>query len=247
MSEEITSEITFVVGLTGVGKSTTLEALRSKQPLTLLPNRRELADTLIIPEMQRRAGEPERKVTNRFERFDLTKRYREQYPGGVVHAFKGYLEQTPTAGPLLFDNVRGVDEVRSAVETFSKARFVFLDAPNMVRLGRLIGRSDSFDQTSISAGATRLENTSFAQQLLSIRGVDEVFDLYEIGRLEANAGVDDQTLLNAVQIIVAEQQNYDSDAALSFLRSTLDSSSLLYLDTSELSVEEVAASIERWL
>ena len=239
--------ITFVVGLTGVGKSTTLEALRSKQPLTLLPNRRELTDTLIIPEMQRRAGEPERKVTDRLGRFDLTKRYREQHPGGMVHALRCYLEQTPTAGPLLFDNVRGVDEVRSAVETFSKARFIFLDAPNMVRLGRLIGRSDSFDQTSLSTGATRLENTSFAQQLLSIRGVDEAFDLYEIGRLEATAGVDDQTLLNAVQIIVAEQQNYDSGAALSYLRGTLDSSSLLYLDTSALSVEEVATSIERWL
>ena len=57
-------EITFVVDLTGVGKRTTLAALRrSKGALSLLPNRREFADTLIIPEMQR-AGEPKQKVAD---------------------------------------------------------------------------------------------------------------------------------------------------------------------------------------
>ncbi len=234
-------DITFIVGLTGVGKSTTL-ALLQRSALTLLPNRRELADTIIIPEMQRRRGEPQREATDRLERFELTKGYRQQHPGGVVHALKQYLNQTAFQGPLLFDNVRGVDEVKSAADTFIKSRFIFLDAPNIVRLKRLIGRADIFDQVS----ATRLENTSFAEKLSMIRGASKVFDLYDVGRLEANAGIDDQALLDAVQIIVAEQQNYDSSAALAYLR-TLDDSRLLHLDTSKLSIEEVAARIEPWL
>lgn len=240
------ADITFIVGLTGVGKSTTLGALR-RSTLTLLPNRRELADTIIIPEMQRDLGEPERAVTDRLGRFELTKRYRQQHPGGVVHALGRYLEQTPARGPLLFDNVRGVDEVKSAAEIFPTSRFIFLDAPNIVRLRRLVGRSDSFDSVSTGVAATRLENTSFAEKLLSIRGVDEVFDLYEVGRLEANSGVDDKALLDAVQIIVAEQQNYKSEDALAYLRTSLDDARLLYLDTSTLSVREVAAKIEAWL
>ena len=238
-------DITFIVGLTGVGKSTTLGLLQ-RSALTLLPNRRELANTIIIPEMQRQRGEPAREVTDRLARFELTKRYREQSPGGVVHALGRYLEQTSFRGPLLFDNVRGVDEVRSAAETFTTSRFIFLDAPNIVRLKRLIGRADIFDQVSRSVVATRLENTSFTEKLSIIRGASEVFDLYEVGRLEANAGIDDQVLLDAVQIIVAEQQNYDAEAALAYLR-TLDDSRLLYLDTSKLSVKEVAARIEPWL
>lgn len=236
-------DITFIVGLTGVGKSTTLAALRRSE-LTLLPNRRELTDAIIIPEMQRQARQPERPVTDRLARFDLTKRYRQRHPGGVVHALQTYLEETSSRAPslLVFDNVRGAEEVKCAVETFSNARFIVLDAPNIVRLKRLVGRVDAFDQVA----ATRLENTSFIETLLAIRDANEVFDLHEIARLEA-AGVDDGALLNAVRIIVAEQQNYDSGAALTYLRAALDDSRLLYLDTSEVPVDEVAARIERWL
>ncbi len=240
------ADITFVVGLTGVGKSTTLKAL-GRSDLTRLPNRRDLADTIIIPEMQRRAGEREGPVTDRLERFELTKRYRQKHPGGVVHALQTYLEETSLRPPFLFDNVRGSAEVRSAVQTFARSRFIFLDAPNMVRLRRLIGRADAFDQVSGGIAATRPQNTSFAEKLLAVRGVEHVFDLYEVGRLEANAGVDDGALLDAVRIIVAEQQNYDAGAALDDLRTSVDDSRLLYLDTSTLSVGEVAARIEAWL
>ena len=238
------ADITFIVGLTGVGKSTTLGVLR-RSDLTLLPNRRELADTIIISEMQRQALQPERPVKDRLERFEFTKRYRQRHPGGVIHALQTYLEEASSRGPLLFDNVRGAEEVEYAVETFVRSRFIFLDAPNIVRLKRLIGRVDAFDRLSNRVSASRLD-TSFAEKLLAVRGVEDVFDLHEVGRLEA-AGVDDQALLNAVQIIVAEQQNYDSGAALAYLRDALDDSRLLYIDTSEVPVDEVAARIERWL
>ena len=244
------ADITFIVGLTGVGKSTTLGAVK-RSDLTLLPNRRALADTIIIPEMQRQMGEEVGEVRDRLARFELTRRYRQQHPGGVVHALQVYLEQAYLEGtslrpPFLFDNVRGSAEVKSAAERFTNSRFIFLDAPNMVRLKRLVGRSDAFDQVSNTA-ATRLENTSFTEKLLTIRGVDEVFDLYDVGRLEANAGVDDEAILDAVKIIVAEQQNYDAGAALAYLRTALDEARLLYLDTSTLSVDEVAARIGAWL
>ena len=236
-------DITFVVGLTGVGKSTTLKALEHAE-LTLLPNRRELADTIIIPEMQRQADQAERPVTDRLARFELTKRYRQRYPGGVVHALQTYLERTSLQPPFLFDNVRGSAEVKSAEQTFARSRFIFLDAPNIVRLKRLALRSDSFDQTG--SAATRPQNTSFAEQLLTIRGAEEAFDLHEIGRLEAN-GADEGALLDAVRIIVTEGQNYDADAALNYLRTSLDDTRLLYLDTSTVSAAEVAAQIRAWL
>ena len=41
--------ILFISGLTGVGKSSTLKTLTALANYTLLPNRRELTDQIIIP------------------------------------------------------------------------------------------------------------------------------------------------------------------------------------------------------
>lgn len=253
MSEAITQlPILFIVGLTGVGKSSTLNAVRGAftPSFTLLPNRRELADTIIIPEQLRASGRPVEAVTDRLERFALTAGYRKTYPGGMVHALvehltKEYLREALPERPV-FDNIRGLDESRAALQTFSNARFIVLDAPPLVRLKRLVGRSDTFDNVS-TVGATRLENTPLTEQLLTIKGVKDVFDLYALARLEATSGLSGEAILSAVRIIVAEQQNYDSSAACRFLESHLDATRLLYLGTSDLSLARVASAVEDWL
>lgn len=244
------STLLFLMGLTGVGKSTAVNALQSAgTPLTLLPNRRALTDALIIPEMQRAARQPVQRVGDRLERFELTRRYREAYPGGMVHALGQYLggrffEANPPEerGTLVFDNLRGLDEARAGVETFPEARFILLDAPPLVRLLRLIGRHDSFDQVA----ATRLENTSFAEQLTALDGLQTVFDPCELARLEAH-GVPKEDLLKATRIILGEAAQYDMTAAAAYLRVEKDAKSFLYLDTAERSVDEVQARIQEWL
>lgn len=235
----------FLVGLTGVGKSAAVGALqRSGVPLTLLPNRRTLADTLMIPDVQRAAGEPVQAVTDRVERFALTRRYRERYPGGVVHALGRYLQTTPppAAEGWVFDNLRGLEEVTAAAETFPDARFIVLCAPPLERLLRLVGRHDRFDRVA----ATRLENSSFAEQLMGLRELEAVFDPYELARLEAR-GVPEADILNAVRIITSEAENYDMSAATSYLRGEKDAAGLLHLDTADLSIDEVQARIRNWV
>jgi GTPase SAR1 family protein len=234
----------FIVGLTGVGKSTTLKALKSSAlQFELLPNRRELADTIIIPEMQRAEGKKQRVERDRLERFRLTAQYRERYPAGMVHALQQYLSKHKTTGQnLMFDNIRGLGECRAALETFSDSRFIFLDAPPMVRLKRLIGRSDSFDQVA----ATRLENDSFIEKLLALNGAEKLFDVYEVAKLDTS-GIEESKLIDAVQIMLTEHQHYNSSEAASFLKSQLDNIQLLYLDTSQLSIEDVTKKIQEWL
>ena len=235
----------FLLGLTGVGKSTAVAALQnSGVSLTLLPNRRALTDELIIPEMQRAAGQPAQNVSDRLERFELTRRYRESYPGGMVYALLQYFETHPynEGETLLFDSLRGLDEARAAVQTFPNARFILLDAPPLVRLLRLVGRRDGFDRVS----ATRLENTSFLEQLTALDGLENVFDPYEVARLEAR-GVPETDLLKAVHIIVGEARHYDMDAAAAYLRRTQSPETFLSLATADLSPGSVKAQIRAWL
>ena len=239
----LNQSVLFVVGLTGVGKSTTLEALDTS--LTLLPNRRELADTIIIPSVQREAGEEVTPVTDRLERFTLTARYRSRHPGGMVHALAQYLkscEPTNSDAAYLFDNIRGLDECRAAVQTFPNSRYLFLNASPLVRLQRLVGRGAAFDKVA----APRLENTNLIEQLLAIEGLNALFDAYELARLEAR-GVPEDKLLNAVHIIVAEHQNYDAGKAAAYLKAELNDERLLYLDAGNLSISEVTAEIRAWL
>ncbi len=234
----------FLMGLTGVGKSTAVGALQTGGvPLTLLPNRRTLTDTLIIPEMQRAAGEPVQVVTDRVARFELTKRYREKHPGGMVHALSLYLQTAPPmdTDTVVFDNLRGLEEARAGVKMFPGARFILLDAPPLVRVSRLVERRDGFDQVL----ATRSEDTPFDEQLRSLEGFDEMFDAFDLA-LELQGRAKDD-VLKAVRIILSEARNYDMTAAAEYLRRAKDAQSFLYLDTTKMSADEVRAHIQRWL
>lgn len=234
----------FVMGLTGVGKSTAVAALQTGGvPLTLLPNRRTLTDTLIIPEVQRAAGEPVRPVKDRLERFELTKRYREMHPGGMVHALGLYLQTAPPVetDTVVFDNLRGLEEARAAVQAFPEARFILLDAPPLTRVSRLMERRDAFDQVEI----TRSEDIPFEEQLRALTGFDKVFDPFDLA-LELQGRAKDD-VLQAVHIILIEARNYDMTAAATYLLGEKDAQKFLYLNTFKMSVDEVRARIQRWL
>ncbi len=238
--------IIIIVGLTGVGKSTTLEALKKdNEQYRLLPNRRELTDQIIIPEIQRELGLPEKPVKDRLQRFELTRRYRRKHSGGMVYALHQYLATLDgqPSQTLLLDNLRGLEEVKSAVETLSNSRFIFFDAPDTVRLERLLSRRDSFDFVE----ASELNVEALEAALRQIEGGDKVFDLPELAALVKQRRVSEDDLLDAVRIIVTERQNYDATAALDYLQCVLAETRLLYLDTSLHSLEYVVQRIQRWL
>ncbi|MEM7030827.1 MAG: AAA family ATPase, partial [Chloroflexota bacterium] len=155
-------EVMILVGLTGVGKTTTVEALTATG-LTFanLPNRRIITDHLIIGWLQAQDGQPIETVRDRTERFDYTRRYRQIFAGGMAHALSQLWvnpQELPTPH-LLFDGLRGENEVKYAAELLPNAFFIVLDAPNDVRIQRLLGRDDSFDQVETSPSAVSDSDT----------------------------------------------------------------------------------------
>ena len=68
---------------------------------------------MIITPMQIADGQSHQPVTDRSRRFDYTRRYREANPGGMAHALAGMaVDPEVHPGLLLFDGLRGVNEVR---------------------------------------------------------------------------------------------------------------------------------------
>ncbi len=231
-----TLEFVVLVGVTGVGKTTTLEALRDTGlAYSLLPDRRLVTDVVMIHAI---AGKP---VTDRDERFALSAKYRESHPGGMAQAIGSLsinLEIWPT--PIVFDGLRGLEEVMYAAEHYQKARFIVLDAPDTVRVQRLLGRSDAFDrvQTGTSSG-------SAMAQLEAIQGVQHVFSSVELEQLAA-LQMDAHEIVAKTKIVVTERQNYDPVAARDFL-AQLPGKRVLYVDTTASSPEGIAGKIKEWL
>jgi len=241
-----TQPLLIIVGLTGVGKSTTLGRLaKSGLPYTLLPNRRELTDQLIIAYMQAEAGVPIQPVTDRTARFAYTRRYRTRFPGGMSHALT-QLWTDPTAHRswFLFDGLRGVDEVRHAVTQLPKAHFIVLHAPDGVRVGRLLVRQDAFDQVGTNAvtlgqphpaGLAALDLPE-ATAFFSPAELEPLLALVERGEVT----LDD--LRAKVQIVVEERRNYDPYAANALLTECAPDRTLI-IDTSTRYPNQVVAQI----
>lgn len=243
-----------LVGLTGVGKSTAVDALLAGLPRArLLPNRRELADRIVLPEAQRADGEAVAPVSDRLERFRLTARYRRAHPGGMAHALERYLAGTesaepgtvgPGAGepaPLLFDNLRGADEVGYAVGAFSRARFVALEAPVATRILRLAGRDDAFDHV---AEATVDASQALLERLATVTGLAGLTDLEALA--QRAAPLDPDAVITAARVVAEESLHYDPDAAWARL-APLPAARRLRVDSGRLDRAAVAAAITEWL
>jgi dephospho-CoA kinase len=210
-----------LVGVTGVGKTTTLEALRQiGVAFSSLPDRREITDAAIF------GGEV---VRDREQRFAKTAAYRQAHPGGMAQALEQVYVQL--AAPILFDGLRGLNEVQYAANAYPLARFIALDAPDLVRVQRLLGRADAFDA---------LQSRTALRQ---IDGLEQIFSPQEIATLEA---MQHPELEEKVKIVVTERQNYDPKAAHAFLQG-LSGNRVLYLDTTLEPPAEVAKRIKDWM
>lgn len=246
-----------LVGVTGAGKSSTLRALRDLgATFTELPERRELTDAAVILPL---AGRP---VEDRERRFELTARYRETHPGGLAEALARLaVDPALVAGPLVFDGLRGTHEVAWAAERLPRARFAILDAPDIVRVRRLLGRNDPFDRVGANdsfdrAGANDPFDRAGAsaagpapEVLRAIPGVNEVFSGADLEALAALPGVPIPDLAARVRIVASERRNYDPAAARALLLSRPDATDrVLDLDTAALpGPRAVAERIGAWL
>ncbi|CAM3565881.1 ATPase [Deinococcus frigens] len=233
--------LTVLVGVTGVGKSTALGALQELRGQKVLPNRREVADAVMIWPQVGRA------VTDREERFALTAQYRAAHPGGMAQALGSLLADTRHWGPApLFDGLRGLDEVRYAAQKFPAWRFVALGAPDTVRVRRLLGRADGFDRVTGSSAT----DGGLRAELEGLKGVFAVFSPTELDALAALAALEGPEcpaagVLAKVRIVLSERRQYDPAAAEAFLRG-LPPQRALILDTVALNPAQVARAVQEW-
>jgi len=240
-----TQPLLIVVGLTGSGKSTTIAALTEHDcNFTLLPNRRVLTDKLIVPAMAKANG-GQVSSTCRIERLKYTRQYRQQFAGGMAHIL-AQLMVKETGSLLVFDGLRGEDEVSYAAKALPNAKFILLEASEKVRLLRLLTRNDAFDRITFSspdiAKAEVSAETCSSFASLGIPEASDIFTLAEERQLLALArqGMFSwQDLQSKLKIVVSERYNYDPVATRSALLA-LASDRTLASDTTEHTPQQVA-------
>ncbi len=139
--------VVMLVGLTGTGKSTTLQAMRDSGRLAFqegIPSRRQLADFILIPMAQHWRGEPIVPVKDRIARFGYTRDFREQIaPGGTAEAYTWFDCNLPDA-LVLSEGVRGANEIKYAL-AHTRWRIIELWVDPVTRLKRLSSRQEAFD------------------------------------------------------------------------------------------------------
>jgi hypothetical protein len=238
-----------LVGVTGVGKSTTLAAAQAAGlRYRLLPDRRELTDRLILPAAQAQRGETPAPVRDRAQRFALTRLYRETHPGGMGDAL-AQLAVAPAllAGLLLFDGLRGANEVVAAARQLPAARFVLLDAPDAVRVTRLMGRNDPFDAIGAGDGDGAADQAGTLSDFAAL-GLPEAAGLVATREEQAllalvrSGAVTAEQLRGSLAIVTEERRNYDPAATRAALLAAAAERTLL-VDTHALPPAAVAAAI----
>jgi hypothetical protein len=240
-----------LVGLTGVGKTTVLARLSTSMPKhTVLPDRRTLTDHLIFPFIQKEDGLPSEPVTDRRLRFEYTRRYRQWFPGGMAHAVSQVCVSPGAAsGLIVFDGLRGENEVRHAAQLMPDARFLMLDAPDAVRIRRLLSRRDSFD---ITAPVTATVEAAVGESALDALGMPDLAALLkneeqqQLLRLVNDGAVSVEQLAAKARIVVEERRNYDPSATRAALEECAPARTLI-VDAAALSPDDVAYETARWL
>jgi hypothetical protein len=231
-------EFLVLVGVTGVGKTTTLEALSALGfGFSSLPDRRLVTDVVMIKPL---VGKP---VSDREERFALTAKYRELHPGGMAQAIGTLqIDLAQVQPPLVFDGLRGLEEVSYAAEHYPKARFIVLDAPDQTRVERLLGRSDAFDEVTSASGGDTLT------RLQTLKGVRDVFSDFQLQKLAAleHTGLSGDGIVAKTKIVVTERRNYNPLEAREYLLK-FEGERVLYLDTTSAAPHVVAGRIVAWV
>jgi len=240
-----------IVGLTGVGKTTMINTLtKSRLNFTLLPNRRTLTTELIIPYIAALNGKNTQKIC-RLERFKYTRQYQKQFPGGMSHILtKLQVNISQIHCPLIFDGLRGQNEVTYAANTLKKAKFVILDAPLLVRLKRLLNRNDAFDKITkpVEDGIVmRQKNLSFsalgipeASSLFTLTEAQEIFTGIKTGMYQHTE------VSQKLKILVEESINYDSEATKIALQAIAPQRTLV-LDTTKFTPQQIAQKVIKYI
>lgn len=231
-----------VVGLTGVGKTTTLAGLTAKAtPHMELPNRRWLTDEIMIPEAAGELGAA-LPVTDRSERFRMTAQYRASHPGGMAELLASLAVPVDEAGPFVFDGIRGANEAEFAAKHLPHARFCTLVAPDAVRLRRLLIRADPFDGASDGGGFARADAAAMLQKTGIIPQTDRAALLDWLA--ENRVGLSD--LENRLKTVAEERRNYDPDATVAALQAGA-SDRLTVVDTTTTNPTEATMALARLL
>lgn len=236
-----------LVGLTGAGKTTTVEHLAALvSPAAILPDRRALTDRVILPAMTGGTAA----VTDRLERFRLTAAFKERHPGGMGEVLSWLrLPHDLPAGPILFDGLRGEAEVTAAA-ALPDGRFLVLDCPPAHRLWRLCGRNDPFDQASATTAVdASAHGTDAIRAALRGEGFDALVgeaDFARLVRTLVDRAIEPDAVARSAAIIVEESHHYDPDRARAALRRLVPDRTLV-LDTAKLDPETVARTAVEWL
>lgn len=238
--------VIIMVGLTGVGKSTVIDLLGKEVAFTLLPNRRALTDEIIIASRQKEAGEPVQRVTDRIKRFEYTARYREKNPGGMAQALGQVVVKTAQENePFIFDGLRGLNEVQHGSSYFPHSRFIVLEAPDVVRLNRLLNRGDQFD---VVEGRSEAVDQSLREALRSIPEIEAVFAPQQLSQIaQITADYTTEEILKKVAIIVEERRNYEPEISRDYLIQTLPPRRVLSIDTTTTTPQGAVERIRAWL
>jgi hypothetical protein len=230
-----------LVGMTGAGKTTTVRALSNADPsVGFLPERRDLADEIIIPAML--AGQPGSAApADRIGRMALTRRFRERHPGGFSHILANLtVASIPGVGRLLFDGLRGPEEVSHALANLPLARMAVLDVPDPVRLRRLLCRRDRFDVLAASGKGFRDTASLFGEGSDFSEGEREAL----LEGLPAEAYTPEE-VRDKIRIIAEERKNYRM-GEVAAMAAGPERERMLFLSDPGLNPDAVAAMISKW-
>ncbi|WP_445630353.1 AAA family ATPase [Nostoc sp. DSM 114167] len=241
-----------IVGMTGVGKSTIAKALAEEGlDFTLLPNRRVLTERVIIApmlKMQEKLMQPHCRI----KRLTYTRLYREHFPGGMGHILASlHINPQQVNSMLVFDSLRGENEIRYAAKALKNAKFVMLTVPNTVRLERLIKRHDSFDRIANQELDDRMQIIPKVLSNFASLGVPEASAYFtpkeeqQILELVSKQVVTSLELQEKLKIFVEESQNYDSVSTKQILETMDTSDRSLIIDTIASPQESAKAIISR--
>lgn len=235
-----------LVGLTGVGKSTVLRHLLAagSRSMVTLPDRRQLTDLLLIPHAQKMLGRPQKPVTDRADRFRLTRTFREANPGGMAQALAPLWIKSNKSTPawFVFDGLRGANEISHAAEYLPQAHFLALTAPDGVRLQRLLGREDVFDQIKGEAAANDHNQFAFPKDTKYIGEPEKKVLTHLVNQGEISAA----DLLAKLNIVRSERENYNPEETIAALQNKAPNRSLI-LDTTTQTAADIAEACAKWL
>jgi hypothetical protein len=224
-----------LVGVTGAGKSSLMARLEKRfGGRAILPDRRWLTDEVILP-LYRKG----KRITNRIDRFALTRRFRDEHPGGMAEILARLaLPRGIETAPVIFDGLRGENEVAYACRSLPRARFIALTAPDFVRLDRLIERRDAFDKVPPPAEPAVV--LAEARQLLAPEEIEQLRSMLAEGQCAPG------DVAAKLAILREERRYYDPERTVAALRRAAPSRCLV-IDTSSQGIDGVAEMAEAFI